>query len=55
MNSGSSTIAFVVAVVLAWFGFASRKPEAMPERGVTSGKVYQVQATGVALRKPAAG
>jgi hypothetical protein len=27
MNSGASTIAFVVAVILAWFGFASRKPE----------------------------
>jgi len=37
------------------FAEESRKPEAMPEKGVTSGKVYQVQATGVALRKPAAG
>lgn len=37
------------------FAEESRKPEAMPEKGVTSGKVYQVQATGVAMRKPAAG
>ena len=34
MNSGSSTIAFVVAVILAWFGFASRKPEAIRPAGV---------------------
>ncbi|MBL8616806.1 MAG: DUF4920 domain-containing protein [Deltaproteobacteria bacterium] len=37
------------------FAEESRKPEAMPEKGVTSGKIYQVQATGVAMRKPAAG
>ena len=37
------------------FAEESRKPEAMPEKGVTSGKVNQVQATGVALRKPAPG
>jgi len=30
MNSGTSTIAFVVAVVLAWFGFAARKPALTP-------------------------
>ena len=34
MNSGSSTIAFVVAAILAWFGFASRKPEAIRPAGV---------------------
>ena len=27
MTSGSSTIAFVVAAILAWFAFATRKPE----------------------------
>ena len=37
------------------FAEESRKPEVMPENGVKDGKIYQVQATGVAMRKASAG
>lgn len=33
----------------------SAKPEAMPERGVQSGVIYQLVASGVAMKRPAGG
>ena len=37
------------------FESESRKPDAMPEKGVTSGMIYQLVASGVEMKRPAAG